>query len=569
MGKKSKAHKVAKAAESSAPEGTSAGLEAGVPLPVTGDADADGAPAPDAGVAAPEPDAGGDAASEPDAGPLPVSDAEPSSVPNAGVAESASESASAPEEDSASESEAEREHVSQPSLVRRIFVSLAVVSSIATVVVLLLSTLIYQASQVGDTGRMLDSQARVIASMLNAGDADLMNLANLDLGEVRLSLIDVDGSVLYDSQTSVAGMGNHADRPEVQEAQAEGEGSAERDSATMCMISIYRAVRLDDGRVLRLSVDREGAMAAVSHDMLFVVLVAVVIIVLCWVVARAVAERLMRPILSIDPKDPDPDSSYREVAPLLRQIYEQIEELKGADLMRREFTSNVTHELKTPLSSIQGAAELIRDGIARPEDVPNFAGRIYDESRHMTSLVNDILVLSKLDEAERSQGSDALLGKQGPVNLLRVCMAVRDRLQPNAEAADVSISADGDSVTILGLPRLLDELVYNLCDNAIRYNRTGGSVDVWAGLVDGSPTVRVSDTGVGIPKASQRKVFERFYRVDSSRARQTGGTGLGLAIVKHAATYHGAQISLESELGVGTRITVTFPADRLLSDTAA
>ena len=453
----------------------------------------------------------------------------------------------------------------QPSLVRRIFVSLAVVSTIATVVVMLLSTLIYQSSQVGDTGRMLDGQARIIGSMLRGDARDLMTLANLQMGEVRITLIDTDGTVLYDSQASADEMGNHADRPEVAEAQSEGEGSAERDSETTGMISIYRALRLSDGRVLRLSVDREGTMAAISHDMLLVVLVAAFIVLACWLVARAVAEVLMRPILSINPKNPDPDSSYREVTPLLQQISDQMDDLKGADLMRREFTSNVTHELKTPLSSIQGAAELIRDGIAKPKDVPNFAGRIYDEARHMTSLVNDILVLSKLDEAERSQSSDALLGKEGPVNLLRTCSAVADRLRPNAEAAGVGIAVTGDSVTIQGLPRLLDELAYNLCDNAIRYNREGGRVDVWAGLVDGKPTMRVADTGMGIPKAAQRKVFERFYRVDASRARQTGGTGLGLAIVKHAAFYHGAKISLTSEEGEGTTVTVTFPEDRLLA----
>ncbi|WP_307739536.1 ATP-binding protein [uncultured Parolsenella sp.] len=453
----------------------------------------------------------------------------------------------------------------QPSLVRRIFMSLAIVSTIATVVVMLLSTLIYQASQVDDTGRMLDGQARLIGSMLRGDDGDLMTLANLQLGEVRLTLIDDDGTVLYDSQSNVNDMGNHADRPEVSEAREDGEGSAERDSETTGMISIYRAIRLSDGRILRLSVDREGVSAAISHDMLLVALVAALIVVSCWVVARVVADALMRPILAINPKDPDPESSYREVAPLLQRISDQMEDLKGTDLMRREFTSNVTHELKTPLSSIQGAAELIRDGIAKPKDVPNFAGRIYDEARHMTTLVNDILVLSKLDEAERSQSSDALLGKEGPVNLLRTCSAVADRLRPNAEAAGVGIAVAGDSVTIQGLPRLLDELAYNLSDNAIRYNREGGRVDVWAGLVDGKPTMRVADTGMGIPKAAQRKVFERFYRVDASRARQTGGTGLGLAIVKHAASYHGAEISLESEEGVGTTVTVTFPEDRLLA----
>ena len=238
--------------------------------------------------------------------------------------------------------------------------------------------------------------------------------------------------------------------------------------------------------------------------------------------------------------------------------------LKDADLMRREFTSNVTHELKTPLSSISAASELIRDGIARPSDVPEFAGRIYDEARHMTDLVNDILILSKLDESERSRDRD-LVGKPEPVDLNQRLLEVCARLAPVADSAGVTLQCSGDPVIVRGNPRLLDELAYNLCDNAIRYNRKGGAVTGWVGLVDGAPVLRVSDTGVGIPADMQRKVFERFFRVDSSRARQTGGTGLGLAIVKHAAAYHGAKIRLESQVGVGTTITVLFPKGSLVN----
>jgi two-component system phosphate regulon sensor histidine kinase PhoR len=233
--------------------------------------------------------------------------------------------------------------------------------------------------------------------------------------------------------------------------------------------------------------------------------------------------------------------------------------LEDSEQMRREFTSNVTHELKTPLSSISGAAELIRDGIARPADVPDFAGRIVAESARLTDLVNDILTLSKLDESERA-GARELLGSTERVDLLQVARNVCDRLRTASRAAGVTLRAEGQGATVVGSARLLDELVYNLCDNAIRYNHPGGSVSVEVSTGDGGPALSVSDTGIGIAADQQEKVFERFYRVDAGRSRESGGTGLGLAIVKHAALFHGARIDLESEPGKGTRVTVTFPA---------
>ena len=446
----------------------------------------------------------------------------------------------------------------RPSLARRFFISLAVVAAVAAVAVLVCSSLIYQSVTVDDSGRMLESECRVVKAALRGDDTDVMRLTAFDSGDVRVTLVASDGTVIYDNQNSVASMPNHADRPEIAEALADGAGSAERDSETSGYVSIYRAVRLNNGNVLRLAVDRDSAAAAVRHDLLLVCAVVLVIIAVCWAVSRLVADRLVSPILAIDPASPDPTSTYVEVEPLVERIGEQVEELKGADLMRREFTSNVTHELKTPLSSISGAAELIRDGIARPEDVPEFAGRIYDEARHMTELVNDILTLSKLDESERS-GDASLLGAAESVDLLRVAKDVVSRLTPTAEAAGVKLGVSGQDQVVTGYPRLLDELVYNLCDNAIRYNHEGGWVDVSVSLEDDRPLLVVADSGRGIELAQQSKVFERFYRGEASRSRETGGTGLGLAIVKHAATLHGADLSLDSEPGRGTTICVRFP----------
>lgn len=447
---------------------------------------------------------------------------------------------------------------SRPSLARRFFIALSAIAAVAAIAVLLCSSLIYQSVTVDDAGRMLESECRVVRASLRGDDTDVMRLTAFDSGDVRVTLVGTDGTVLYDNQNSVASMPNHADRPEIAEALADGTGSAERDSETSGYVSVYRAIRLANGNVLRLAVDRDGAAAAVRHDLLLVCAVVLVIIAVCWAASRLVADRLVSPILAIDPAEPDAAVTYVEIEPLVERISEQVEELRGADLMRREFTSNVTHELKTPLSSISGASELIRDGIARPEDVPEFAGRIYDEAHHMTELVNDILTLSKLDESERS-GDASLLGAPEPVNLLHVAREVATRLAPVAEKTGVSITAAGEACVVQGYPRLLDELVYNLCDNAIRYNHEGGWVDVSVSLEDECPLLVVADSGSGIPAEQQAKVFERFYRGEQSRSRETGGTGLGLAIVKHAATLHGAALTLDSEPGRGTTVCVRFP----------
>lgn len=447
---------------------------------------------------------------------------------------------------------------SRPSLARRFFIALSAIAAVAAIAVLVCSSLIYQSVTVDDAGRMLESECRVVCASLCGDDTDVMRLTAFDSGDVRVTLVGSDGTVLYDNQNSVASMPNHADRPEIAEALSDGTGSAERDSETSGYVSVYRAIRLANGNVLRLAVDRDGAAAAVRHDLLLVCAVVLVIIAVCWAASRLVADRLVSPILAIDPAEPDAAVTYVETEPLVERISEQVEELRGADLMRREFTSNVTHELKTPLSSISGASELIRDGIARPEDVPEFAGRIYDEAHHMTELVNDILTLSKLDESERS-GDASLLGAPEPVNLLHVAREVATRLAPVAEKTGVSIKAAGEACVVQGYPRLLDELVYNLCDNAIRYNHEGGWVDVSVSLEDECPLLVVADSGSGIPVEQQAKVFERFYRGEQSRSRETGGTGLGLAIVKHAATLHGAALTLDSEPGHGTTVCVRFP----------
>ena len=327
--------------------------------------------------------------------------------------------------------------------------------------------------------------------------------------------------------------------------------------------------------------------------------------VAAWIVAMVLSRKLVRPILNMYPSevslrqareardrgesirpmdasaaihtgaprdDADDDlllapavSPYRELDPLTQRInnqharlVHQMDQLRDADLMRSEFTANVTHELKTPLQSIQGASELMMEGLVKPEDVEDFSRRIYKEARRLSNLVNDILMLSKLDDTERN-GIDSARANSEPVDLFAVTHDVEQRLGPKADDAEVELTLDGSRAVVMGMPRLIDELISNLIVNAIRYNHPGGYVRVWVGHVAGRPTVRVSDTGIGIAPADQQKIFERFYRVEKSRSRASGGTGLGLAIVKHAAAFHHASVDVQSQLGHGSTFTITFP----------
>ena len=257
---------------------------------------------------------------------------------------------------------------------------------------------------------------------------------------------------------------------------------------------------------------------------------------------------------------------------MLERIESQRQELKRQmavladnDRMRREFTANITHELKTPLTAISGYAELIANGMVEGEDdLRNFGGRIYREAGRLAALVNDILTLSNLDEAERASDGEAVpIGSTEPIELSRAMLTVEHRLEQVARQSNVTIGHETKPVVIEGVSRLIDELIYNLASNAIRYNRPGGTVTLRCGTNDeGHPYLSVADTGIGIAPEEQGKVFERFYRVDKSRSKARGGTGLGLAIVKHAALYHHAAIDLSSEPGVGTTISVTFPVQQ-------
>lgn len=478
------------------------------------------------------------------------------------------------------------------SLQQRVFLAFVAIAGVATLIVTVVVTLVMQGSLISDAHSQLARECWVVGSYLDDSDDDIGSLAKLNFGDERVTLVSEAGTVLYDNEADAISLANHGDHPEIAEALATGAGSSERRSDSVGYVSFYEAIRLSDGSVLRLAEDRAGVFALLESYAVWVVLVLTILIALSWLVSLLVSQRLVRPILGIDPSKPDERAPYKELDPLvshLRAQQEQLERqmnmLRDADLMRQEFTANVTHELKTPIASISGASELIREGLVRPEDIRGFADRIYKEAQRLSSLVSDILTLSKLDESERSQDM-VLLGSSQVLDLYVVCRDVMDRLQAKAQAADVRIALEGYPVMVEGYPRLLDELVGNLVSNAVRYNKAGGQVWIDCGRIGmnadgtyvqgspardqggqaqgegplGAPFVRVRDTGVGIPADSQDKVFERFYRVHKSRSRASGGTGLGLAIVKHVATAHGATVNLTSELDKGTTVQVTFPS---------
>ena len=229
-----------------------------------------------------------------------------------------------------------------------------------------------------------------------------------------------------------------------------------------------------------------------------------------------------------------------------------VTEREERETLRREFTANVSHELKTPLTSISGIAEIMKNGMIRQEDIPHFAENIYREAQRLIALVGDILRLSQLDEGTE-------LPEQTPVNLLELSRSVAGSLEEAARKKRLQLEVQGVPASVMGVPTVLEEMVYNLCDNAIKYNREGGRVTISIKKQTAAVELSVTDTGIGIPKEEQSRVFERFYRVDKSHSREIGGTGLGLSIVKHAAAYHGAAISMESEPGKGTKVSVAFP----------
>lgn len=375
--------------------------------------------------------------------------------------------------------------------------------------------------------------------------------------QLRLTLIDADGTVLYDSAAAIEE--NHLSRPEIQQALETGEGQSQRQSATLGYRTCYYALRLPDGRVLRVAQDTESVWGIFLDSLPAVLLIGLAILGLSVALSALFARGLLQPLHEMTGHLDDIQEyvPYDELQPLADTIHADRLLRESNDKLRQDFTANVSHELKTPLTSISGYAELIEGEIARPADVPAFAQRIRKESARMLELVNDILTLSRLDSLGHTENAETpdFTG----LDLGEVARGCHERLRVNAQRAFVSFYLDARPALVQGDRGMLDQLCQNLCDNAIRYNRPGGKVILSTGCdAAGVPFLRVKDDGIGIPKEAQSRVFERFYRVDKSRSKATGGTGLGLAIVKHIALVHGAKLELESQLDAGTCITVRF-----------
>lgn len=490
-------------------------------------------------------------------------------------------------------------------------------------------------------------------------------LDDLDMDRYRLTWVAAGGTVLFDNQADAATMENHADRAEIREALLTGSGSSTRQSATLTEQTIYEAVRLSDGSVLRISVSRATAVLLLLGMLQPICIVLVIAIAISAWIAHRIAKRVVEPLNRLNLDAPLENDAYEELSPLLHRIHAQRQEIReqmwtldrkqnefnqitanmkealvlldtsariisinpaarrlfgagndpiGNDILtidrsqnmrtalenaradgraffrdqrngriyqfdlsriasdnavqgtvilayditdqanaeqnRQEFTANVSHELKTPLQSIIGSAELLENGIVKEADIPRFVDRIRKEATRLVNLIDDIIRLSQLDE-----GVDMPMES---VSLRELSEEVCENLADAACRKDVSLKVTGSEGVITGVRRLLYEIVYNLCDNAIKYNRDGGSVEINLSQDADAVLLRVQDTGVGIAPEHQSKIFERFYRVDKSHSRQSGGTGLGLSIVKHAVQLHHGSISVESRINVGTAITVRF-----------
>ena len=375
--------------------------------------------------------------------------------------------------------------------------------------------------------------------------------------DLRITLISRDGSVLFESATDQP-MENHLSRPEIQQALASGVGREIRDSQTLGYETYYYAVRMPNGDVLRVAQDAETIWSIYDSSIPAIVLSCIALMLAAAVLSALLTRALVQPVLHMteDLDHIQENVPYKELIPFAESIHSDRILRENNEKMRQEFTANVSHELKTPLTSISGYAELIETGIAKPADVQGFAQKIHVEATRMIQLVNDILQLSNLDNVSETGAEPEM----EVVDLLDVARECVERQKLNARRAYISLTYLGESAPVRGSRSLLDELCQNLCDNAIRYNRPGGKVQIMTACNrDGHCTLTVADNGIGIPREAQSSVFERFYRVDKSRSKATGGTGLGLAIVKHIARIHSARIKLESQVDAGTTITVTFP----------
>ncbi len=407
--------------------------------------------------------------------------------------------------------------------------------------------------------KQVRSDLAVSAKLLK--DTNYFELKNIDknkinlsanMTELRVTWIDSDGTVLYDNDVTSDTMANHMNRPEIQEAMENGVGEIVRRSDTMNKDTFYYAILLDNGTVLRVAADAESLWSVFLSATPITLAIIICIMIACAAISHLLTKQLIRPIelMAENLSDPDYEAPYKEMEPFLDIIKTQHADILSAAKARQDFTANVSHELKTPITAISGYAELLETGMADESHKEHFYQEIRKNSDRLLTLINDIIRLSELDRSEKEPSFEE-------IDLYKIAMESMETLTVSATQRNVELSLEGSQAMMVGNRDMVKELIENLVQNAIKYNNDGGKVNVIV-KKDDRATLVVRDNGIGIPAAEQQRVFERFYRVDKSRSKATGGTGLGLAIVKHIVEIHEAEIELDSAPGVGTTISVYF-----------
>ena len=433
------------------------------------------------------------------------------------------------------------------------FMAIAMISMIA---VLLLTTVVFYNLFQNEVIENLHTCADMLGEdLVNYKDTDRI-ISQKKVDNIRVTLIDKDGVVLADSDVNADVLGNHKERPEVKEAIEKGSGKSIRTSNTLSHASYYYAIRLSNGNILRLAKESQSFFSFLIRVSPFIGGIAILLFVVSIFLSRLFAKSIVKPIEMLA-KNMDREelaTGYKELTPFLNTIQKQHRDIVKNSNMRQEFTANVSHELKTPLTSISGYSELIAGGMAKGEDVVRFAGEIQKNSSRLLTLINDILQLSELDT--RNFNDDFAW-----VDFADTVRNCGDLLALAAKKRNVTLHLETvpEVVMIHGVTKMLEELAYNLIDNGIRYNKEGGQVVVCLAETENTVIFCVKDTGIGISKENQERIFERFYRVDKGRSRETGGTGLGLAIVKKLVEQMEGTIHFVSEPGKGTRFTLVIP----------
>lgn len=375
----------------------------------------------------------------------------------------------------------------------------------------------------------------------------------------RITLIHKNGEVFFDNKVDIQEMENHFTREEILGALQNKQAKVARFSSTMTEKTLYYAKLLSNQDILRISCNQHSVAVLVLGMSQSLLIMFVIAIIICAIIAKFVSKKIVEPLNKINLENPEDTNVYQELKPFTHRISEENFEKAQREELRQQFSANVSHELKTPLTSISGFAEILKNGGTDEQTTKDFANTIYEETQRMISLVNDIIKLSKLDEKSISQEKEE-------INLTELSKEVITPLLPVAEKKNVKIDLEAENqVFINGVRSVIFEMIYNLVENAIKYNKNDGKVIVKVSKISENPSSKkqnvvlsVSDTGIGIPKNEQERIFERFYRIDKSRSKESGGTGLGLSIVKHGAKYHNAKVTLSSQEGKGSTFTIYF-----------